>query len=150
MTAARALSAVLALASFLLGLLYAVSYLGMPSLVRRPLPPGQESLVVTIESFGPVWPGLFLLAGTAVALSATFPGRRSLVVAHMGAAFAWTFYGGSILVGAMLTQPPVPIVLGSMALLFPALHVVCALIWLQYAGLFRSPGGRACMTKGLE
>lgn len=134
MTAARAFSAVLAIASFVVGLLYAVSFLGAPQLVRRPLPPGQESFVVIIESWGPIWPALFGVSAVVIIGSILCPHRVGLVVAHMFGLLAWSFYGAIILVGAIFQIPPVPVLHGALSCFVAALHIVAALVWLQEVG----------------
>nr|WP_019668050.1 hypothetical protein [Rhodococcus sp. 15-649-1-2] len=134
MGAARAFSGVLAIASFVVGLLYAVSFLGAPQLVRRPLPPGQESLVVIIESWGPIWPGVFGIAAAALVVAILWPSRIVIVVTHVIGLAAWSWYGTAILAGALLQEPPVPILHGALSCFVAALHIVAALVWLQEVG----------------
>ncbi|WP_052069862.1 hypothetical protein [Rhodococcoides fascians] len=133
-TTARAFSGVLALASFVVGLLYAVSFLGAPQLVRRPLPPGQESFVVMIESWGPIWPALFGVAAASIVVAIVWPRRVPLVIVHVLGLFAWSFYGAIILVGAIFQVPPVPVLHGSVSMFIAALHIIAALVWLQEFG----------------
>lgn len=95
-------------------------YFGPDSLIRRPLPEGQISVVVAVENFAPVWPILFTLVGVALIASAT--ARKWVVVAHVLAIFGWTFYGSAILIGALLSEPPTPVVMGITSLFVAAVH----------------------------
>ncbi|MFI5434504.1 hypothetical protein ACHMZP_21820 [Rhodococcus baikonurensis] len=103
-----------------MAILVGVTYWGPSEWVRRPLPPGQESLVVIIESIGPVWPIIFTVAGTLLA-SASIVGRY-MVAAHVVGIFGWMFYGSAIVVGAILSEPPAPIVTGLIAIGVAAIH----------------------------
>lgn len=97
-------------------------YFGPDSLIRRPLPEGQVSIVVAVENFAPVWPVLFTLMGVALIGAASARRGRWLLVAHVLAMFGWTFYGSSILIGAILSEPPTPIVMGTTSLFVAAIH----------------------------
>ncbi|UOK18019.1 membrane protein [Gordonia phage Hibiscus] len=103
-------------------------YLGPSQLVRRPLPPDQISLVVYVESFGPWWVLMFVLSG--IWLLVTSIRKRGFLLAHSGSVFIWGFYGLAILLGAMFSEPPTPILAGAiatfMALLHSALAFSCA------------------------
>lgn len=95
-------------------------YFGPDALIRRPLPPGQISVVVAVESFAPVWPILFTAMGVSLILAVT--GRKFVLAAHIFATTGWAFYGASILIGAMLSEPPTPIVMGVTGLFVAAVH----------------------------
>ncbi len=87
---------------------------------RPPLPSGQVSVVVAVESFAPVWPLLFTVMGMVLIGAVT--SRRFVLGAHVVAIFGWSFYGASILIGALLSEPPTPIVTGTMSLFVAAVH----------------------------
>lgn len=90
-----------------------VLYLAPETLVRRPLEPGQVSAVVYIESFGPIWTIGFALTGLLL-LTAAFR-KKGFVPGHIMSASWWGFYSGSILLSAVLTEPPAPVVAGAIA-----------------------------------
>ena len=98
-------------------------YFGPDSLIPRQLPDGQVSIVVAVENFAPVWPVLFTLMGVALIGATSARRGRWLIVAHVLAMFGWTFYGSSILIGAILSEPPTPIVMGTTALFVAAIHL---------------------------
>lgn len=122
--ALRNLSIGLAVFALVTGCLYAFA---PEYLVRRPMPDGQSSVVQFVESIGPVWPFLFWCIAVLVALAAIY--RRGVLLAHCIAVFAWAFYGGCIVAGAILSQPPTPIVTGVMALSGASLHWLVAKVW---------------------
>ncbi|AON97480.1 hypothetical protein SEA_CHEWYVIII_58 [Rhodococcus phage ChewyVIII] len=122
--ALRNLSIGLAVFALVTGCLYSFA---PEYLVRRPLPDGQSSVVQFVESIGPVWPFLFWSIAILVALAAIY--RRGVLLAHCIAVFAWAFYGGCIVAGAILSQPPTPIVTGVMALSGASLHWLVAKVW---------------------
>lgn len=95
-------------------------YFGPDSLIRQPLPSGQVSVVVAVESFAPVWPLLFTVMGMALIGAVT--SRRFVLGAHVVAIFGWSFYGASILIGALLSEPPTPIDESTMSLFVAAVH----------------------------
>ncbi|UTN93315.1 membrane protein [Gordonia phage Widow] len=95
-------------------------YFGPDALIRRPLPPGQVSIVVAVESFAPVWPILFTAMGMALIGAVT--SRRFVLASHVLAVFGWSFYAASILIGALLSEPPTPIVTGTMSLFVALVH----------------------------
>lgn len=89
---------------------------------RRPLPPppGQPSLVVYIDQLGPVWPTVFLGMGIALILAIT--ARRYVVPAHILAVFGWMFYGSSLLIGEVFSEPPTSVVTGAIAVGVAGIH----------------------------
>ena len=94
--------------------LLAVIYFLGDELVRRPLQPGQISAVVWLESIGPVWAVLFFVSGVwLIGAAVRDVGYRR---AHIASATLWAFYSGCILISAFLTEPPMPIVTGVVAL----------------------------------
>ncbi|WP_256980611.1 hypothetical protein [Rhodococcus sp. 14-2496-1d] len=95
------------------------------SLVRRPLLPGQVSAVAYIESIGPLWSAVFF--GTALALVVAAVRGRGFVNAHIAAAGVSVLYGSSILISAVLTEPPVPVVHGTYATFVGVLHICIAI-----------------------
>ncbi|QXU53605.1 hypothetical protein [Rhodococcus sp. LW-XY12] len=101
-----------------------VLYLMPEQLVRRPLQPGQVSAVVLIESVGPSWTILFVASGLALLVAANR--RRGFVAAHNASVFVWLFYGGAVLFSAILTEPPVPIVTGTLAGFIALMHACIA------------------------
>ena len=105
------------LVSFITGVmavLVGVIYFGPAEWIRRPLPPGQVSLVSLIESAVPVWSILFCVTGATLVFCVM--ARRHLIAAHVLAIFTWTFYGMALLLSAVLSEPPAPIVTGVIAL----------------------------------
>lgn len=106
-----------------IGILYAPP---LPeSLVRRPLLPGQVSTVAYIESIGPLWTILFV--ATAAGLGVAVVRGRGFVNAHIAAAGISVFYGSGILISAVLTEPPVPVVHGTYATFVGLLHICIAI-----------------------
>jgi len=93
-------------------------------LLRRPLQPGQVSAVVWIEGFGPVWMSLFVASGIWL-LSAAVR-RKGFVRAHLASCGAWAFYSGCILYSALLTEPPVPVIAGTVAGIVALLNIAIA------------------------
>ena len=89
-----------------------------PYVIRRPLPSGQVSVVE--ESFAPVWPLLFTVMGMALIGAVT--SRRFVLGAHVVAIFGWSFYGTSILIGALLIGRPAPIVTSVLAIGVAGIH----------------------------
>lgn len=83
-------------------------YFGPEEFIRRSSPIGQTSIAVYVESLGPVWPALFITMGVGLILSIT--ARRGVIVAHVLAVFGWMFYGSALLIWAILSEPPTPIV----------------------------------------
>ena len=122
--ALRDLSFGLSMFAFVNGCMYAFA---PEHLIRRPLPDGQSSVVQFVESIGPVWPFLFFSIAVLVALASIY--RRGVLLAHCLAVFAWAFYGGCIVAGAILSQPPTPIVTGVMALSGASFHWFVAKVW---------------------
>ncbi|OZE92729.1 hypothetical protein CH298_04310 [Rhodococcoides fascians] len=109
LAAARLLSTLCGLGAIAVGILYA----GPEALVRRPLPAGQETLVVLIESAFPVWPFLFGLTGVALVICAWW--RSSILVAHGFVVFAWSFWGFCLIIAPLRSVPPTPIMVGVIA-----------------------------------
>lgn len=95
-------------------------YLGPSQLVRRPLPPDQISLVVYVEGSGPWWVLMFIASGLALLLASRR--KRGFVVAHGVSVFVWSFYGLAILLGALLSEPPTPVLAGTIAAFMALLH----------------------------
>lgn len=111
------------LVSFITGamaLLLGVIYVGPTEWIRRPLPPGQVSLVALIERAVPVWAILFCLTGAVLVFAVM--ARRWLIAAHILAIFTWTFYGMCLLISALLSEPPAPIVTGVIAIGLVGIH----------------------------
>lgn len=106
----RLVSIAMGLTAICLGVLYTEP----EQWVRRALPPGQVSVVATVESFGPVWPALFVAIG--IALIVAVMARRCVVLAHLAGMGVWAFYAAAIIIGAVLSQPPTPIVVGVIAI----------------------------------
>jgi hypothetical protein len=109
LAAARLLSTLLGFGAIAVGLLYA----GPESLVRRPLPAGQETLVVLIESAFPVWPFLFCVSGAVLMVCAYR--QRHILVAHGLVVGAWTFWGLCLIIAPLRSVPPTPIIVGVIA-----------------------------------
>ena len=95
-------------------------YFAPESFIRRPLPPGQTSLVVYIDQLGPVWPLLFIAMGIALILAIT--ARRYVVPAHILAVFGWMFYGSALLIGEVFSEPPTLVVTGVIAVGVAVIH----------------------------
>lgn len=95
-------------------------YLGPSQWVRRPLPPEQVSLVVYIEQAGPWWVLLFALSGLALLVSAFR--ARGFVLAHATGVFVWLFYGLAIMLGAIFSEPPTPVLAGTIAVFTAFVH----------------------------
>lgn len=111
------------LVSFITGamaLLLGVIYVGPTEWIRRPLPQGQVSLVAIIEQAVPVWAILFCVTGLALVWAVM--ARRGLIAAHLLAIFAWTFYGVALLLSALLSEPPAPIITGVIAIGLVGVH----------------------------
>jgi hypothetical protein len=116
MSGVRLVTLIMGAIAFVVG----VVYLGPSELVRRPLPPNQTSIVVWVESIGPLWPTIFALTGVVLCVAAVF--GRGTVAAHVGGIFTWVLFGGAILVGALKSEPPSPIVTGLLAVGIGAIH----------------------------
>ncbi|KXF56132.1 hypothetical protein AXA44_02540 [Rhodococcus sp. SC4] len=99
-------------------------YLGPSQFVRRPLPPDQINLVQYIESAGPYWVIGFVLSG--VVLLAASVRRRGFVIGHAVAVFIWAFYGSAVLIGAVMSEPPTPILTGSISVWLALMHAALA------------------------
>ena len=95
-------------------------YFAPEEFIRRRLPSGQTSVVVYVDSLGPVWPVLFLVMGISLILAVT--ARAYVVAAHVLAVFGWSFYGAALLVGAVMSEPPSPIVTGAIAMGVAGIH----------------------------
>lgn len=107
--AVRLLSTLCGFGAIVVGLLYA----GPEALVRRPPVPGQETLVVLVESAFPVWPFLFCITGTVLIVCAWW--RSSILVAHGFVVFAWAFWGLCLIIAPLRSVPPTPIIVGVIA-----------------------------------
>ncbi|WP_418346229.1 hypothetical protein [Rhodococcus pyridinivorans] len=129
MLGARLTAGATGMMSCTLGVLYV-----MPEqLVRRPLQPGQVSAVVLIEGLGPWWTVLFVASGLML-LGAAWR-RSGFVTAHLAAVFVYAFYAGCVLFSAIMTEPPVPIITGTLA---------------GYIALTHMCIGRGCAERGLR
>lgn len=95
-------------------------YFAPESFLRRTLPSGQTSIVVYVTQLGPVWPVLFITMGLALILAVT--ARRYIVPAHILAVFGWMFYGSALLIGAVFSEPPTPVVTGAIAVGVAGIH----------------------------
>ncbi|MFE5699988.1 hypothetical protein [Rhodococcus koreensis] len=95
-------------------------YLGPSQLVRRPLPPDQLSLVVYIENAGPYWVFGFVVTGIVLLVSSWR--KRGFVVGHAAGVFVWAFYGLAILLGALFSVPPTPVLSGAIAIFLALVH----------------------------
>lgn len=84
--------------------------------------PGQTSLAVYIyiDQLGPVWPLLFIVMGISLILAIT--ARRYVVQAHILAVFGWMFYGSALLIGAVFSEPPTPVITGAIAAGVAGIH----------------------------
>lgn len=120
----RSLSICAGLACFAIGSIYAFAD---ENLVRRPLPPGQTSIVVWIEELGPIWPFLFFFSGLTLIISAIV--HRGVILSHGCGFFVWAFYGGAILFGAIRSVPPAPILMGTVSCFIAAAMWIIAKIW---------------------
>ncbi|MEA1798558.1 hypothetical protein [Rhodococcus qingshengii] len=109
MLGARLTAATAGIMQVTVGLLY----IGPEEWVRRPLLPGQVSAVVYIEGIGPVWTVSFVLAGLYLIWAAAH--KKGFVPGHIAATGIWGLYGGAILISALLTEPPVPVLAGTIA-----------------------------------
>lgn len=117
---ARLMAAVMGIGQVTVGGIYG----GPEELVRRPLQPGQMSAVVWIESWGPVWILLFVIVGVILAAAAAM--GRGFIRAHVTAAGVWGLYAGCILFSALLTEPPVPVVAGTVAGIVSLINIAIA------------------------
>ncbi|MCC8930833.1 hypothetical protein [Rhodococcus sp. I2R] len=123
LSAARFLSLTIAVLTLLVGALYA----GPEQLVRRPLPPGQETIVAVIEYLFPVWPFLFAFAGAVLCCAAYC--RRGLAVTHGLVVAAWGFYGLCLILAPIRSVPPSPILVGVIAMGIAAINFTAARLW---------------------
>ncbi|OZF05571.1 hypothetical protein [Rhodococcoides fascians] len=124
LAAAQMLSVLLAGGSVVVGALYA----GPEILVRRPLPPGQETLVVVVEHFFPVWPFLFGVTGVIAMVAALR--RRGVIVGHGLVIGAWAFYGLCLIIAPIRSVPPTPILVGVISLfIVVAAHIGAIRLW---------------------
>lgn len=104
---------------------FAALYIAPEQLVRRPLQPGQVSTVVWIENyFPPAWSIGFALTGLLLIVAALT--KKGFVRGHIASAGMWALYGGAILYSALLTEPPVPITLGTLASIVAINHIAIA------------------------
>jgi hypothetical protein len=124
--AARA-SLVLAAISVWVGICYTSpgTFLARPA--ADPSLAGQSSVVVAIESWGPVWPVVFLLAGAALALAVWR--RRFIGYALSLGAGAWGFYGSALVTSAVLYEPPRSVLTGGVAIGAAFLHLALIRVW---------------------
>lgn len=95
-------------------------YFGPEEFIRPASPAGQTSIVVYVESLGPVWPALFITMGVVLILAVT--SRRGIIASHVLAVFGWMFYGSALLIGEVLSEPPTPIVTGVLAIGVASIH----------------------------
>lgn len=113
----------------LCALYFAGIYLGPTGLAVNARMTGQPTVVQTINSFGPIWPILFAIAGGGVLGSLTSGCRLVLVLAHGVAAAVWVFFGLTSLTGALLSQPPIPVLTGGLAISAAVIHYGAARCW---------------------
>lgn len=99
-------------------------YLGPTDLVRRPLPPGQVSFVVYVEQAGPYWVAGFILSSLLLLVAAVR--GKGFVVGHAAGVFICLFYGAAILLGAIRSQPPSPVVTATFACGLALIHFALA------------------------
>lgn len=104
-----------------------IIYCGPTFWTRRALPSGQISLVAEIESWGPIWPAVFLSA--ALALIWAVCTRRQVALAHSWAAGVWTFYATAMILSAAYSEPPGPILSAVIAYGAVALHLSMIRVW---------------------
>jgi len=123
MLGARLTSATAGIMQATVGVLYLPAF--PETLVRRPLLPGQVSAVALIEGVGPLWTAFFI--GTALALIVAAVRGKGFVNAHIAAAGVSVLYGSCILISAVLTEPPVPVVHGTYATFVGLLHICIAI-----------------------
>ena len=121
--AARFLSLILAVGATTVGMFYA----GPEFLVRRPVRPGQETLVVIVENVFPLWPIIFLTAGLTVLAAALV--MRSLIVAHGIQIAVWAFYSLCLILGPIMSVPPAPILVGVIAVIVVMTNVAAIRLW---------------------
>lgn len=95
------------------------------TLIRRPLLPGQVSAVVYIESLGPIWSMLFAVSAAALIVAAVR--GHGFIWSHVASAGLWVLYGSSIIYSAVLTEPPVPVVAGTIATSFGLMNLAIAI-----------------------
>lgn len=110
-----------------LSILVGTIYLGPSNLVRRPLAPGQETLVVIVEAALPVWPFLFGAAGVYL-LTAALRQRR-VMWAHGAVIGAWSFYGFCLISAPLRSIPPSPILAGVIAMGIVAVNIAALRLW---------------------
>lgn len=114
-----------------MAVLYAIFYIGPTEWVRLPRTPqqleSQVSVVQHVENLGPVWPFLFMLAGCLV-LGCTLLGR-GVIIGHGIAAGVWVTYGLAIMLGAILSEPPTPVLSGVAAIFGAITHIGMARAW---------------------
>lgn len=109
---------------------FAAMYLGPAELANHTRSGEQDSVVQALDSLGPVWPVLFVFAGAGVLFSARR--RRWAVPAHGIAAGVWVFYGLATLLGAILSEPPVPVLTGGLAISAAVIHYGAARCWADW------------------
>lgn len=124
----------LRLISYTLGsmaVVYAGAYAGPAWFVRSERTPEdlaqQVSIVQYLETFGPVWTILFTIAGLSVLVCAYL--GRNLIIAHSLAAGVWVSYGIAVLGGAILSEPPTPVLSGLAAVFGAITHIGMARAW---------------------
>lgn len=110
-----------------IALAHGLIYIGPRYWYRRPLPDGQVSIVATIESWGPVWPVVFILAGALLGYAAWK--KAHIALAHSVAAGVWVFYAMAVLLSAYYSVPPGPILTGAIALGAAAAHWSMIRVW---------------------
>lgn len=126
--------AALRLISLNLGLMavtYAAFYLGPERWVRIPRNKldmeKQVSIVQHVEQIGPIWPFLFMMAGSLV-IGCTLLGR-GVIISHGIAAGVWVTFGLAVVLGAVLSVPPSPVLSGMAAIFGAVTHVGMARAW---------------------
>ncbi|NKU21758.1 hypothetical protein GS907_24670 [Rhodococcus hoagii] len=105
----------------------AVLYVGPEYWYRRPLPDGQRSLVAAIESWGPVWPVVFLVA--ALALFWSLWRKQQVALAHSITAGVWIFYATTLVLSAAYSQPPGPLLAATLGFGLAGVHLAMIRVW---------------------
>ncbi|WJJ10368.1 hypothetical protein P9990_17505 [Prescottella equi] len=120
---ARRTTAALALVTLATALLY----FGPEYWYRRPLPEGQISMVATIESWGPIWPGVFLTA--ALSLFWCLWRNCHMALAHSIAVGVWIFYATTLILSAAYSEPPGPILAATLGYGLAGVHLAMIRVW---------------------
>lgn len=104
-----------------------VVYLGPGFWYQRTLPGAQLGIVSTVESWWPVWPIAFLAAGVMLGWSCAT--KRHVALSHSIASGVWCCYATAVLLSAVYSEPPGPVLAASIALGASALHLAMIRVW---------------------